>query len=502
MKKCFYLLVLNYFCFFPLFVQAVDVPTVCKGFFNKLFKRETDVTVKSNQISPSLLKEINDPGLSIKSVVRVTDEQYFGAHYFGNEIVFPTISPGKQRGQIKYLSVYIPSKSYVSKDEKEKGQFVVLFRINSDTNMHQVYEHWIHWPSHAKDSHLSEDLVKEIFDKIYRETYGESLEWVIKSQVIFKAITYGIENKLDQFDLYDIFNFDSLLYRNNQDRFRQLVVEVINHPEQIGSTSEKREISQIPSNSNKMGPEMRRLLLRSYTIEELKALPLEDIIALPSEDMKALPSEDIMALRFIDVIELFNTSEKIQILDMSWFSSELAIKLLMESPLWRASITHTQVRQLDVSGEGIQYIFVPTFKYYVWRPEPQNSKFKIIGIDTLSDEQIISLDRDTFLRDVFLAGDLFTEGLLPLEVQHFWMLHKGKVKELGFDTVMKGSLPKEMHNFILKKLGFNVDFEFMTPKQRRELFKKEIEMMTNISQQITMITDIVEENKRGNHNWF
>ena len=61
----------------------------------------------------------------------------------------------------------------------------------------------------------------------------------------------------------------------------------------------------------------------------------------------------------------------------------------------------------------------------------------------------------------------------------------------GYEVVMKGSLRKEVHDFILRKLGFDTDFELMTPEQRREVFKKEIEMMMNTSKQVEIINDLV-----------
>ena len=228
---------------------------------------------------------------------------------------------------------------------------------------------------------------------------------------------------------------------------------------------------------------MRRALLESYTIEEIKKLP----------------PETIKTLELTDVFDLFNTPEKIQTLDMRLLPSGFAVTLLIEYPLWRESITPSQIKQLNTTEQGIQYVFVPTFKHYTWRPKEEKA---VINIDNMSDRQIMDLNRDTFLRNVFLAGDLFVGGILPPVVNNFMILRGKKVKELGFDTVMDDSISKGMHDFIVKKLGFDIEFESMTPELRRKLFKKEIEMMTNNSQQAVIIMDLVRENTDGNHSWF
>ena len=189
-------------------------------------------------------------------------------------------------------------------------------------------------------------------------------------------------------------------------------------------------------------------------------------------------------LKLEEVAEQFITPKEMQTLDMSLLSPEDVITLLRENRSWRAAIIPDQIRQIDVSVEGIQHVFAPTFKDFIWAPE--------ISIDALSDEQVMRLDRDTFLRDVFLAGDLYVSGHLPPDVTEFMIQRKRTVKELGDDTVMSGSLPKVTHDFIVRRLGFDKDFESMTPDERRELFKKEIAMMTDTSQQIDIIEKLVE----------
>ena len=77
------------------------------------------------------------------------------------------------------------------------------------------------------------------------------------------------------------------------------------------------------------------------------------------------------------------------------------------------------------------------------------------------------------------------------DVTQFMLARQIRVKEKGRDVVMSDSLPKEVHDFILRKLGFPVDFEDMTPAQRREVFKAEIKMMTDLKQQMEIIEDIV-----------
>ena len=190
-----------------------------------------------------------------------------------------------------------------------------------------------------------------------------------------------------------------------------------------------------------------------------------------------------------DLFSFYDTPEKMQILDMKRLSPEDVVKLLTENRSWRKALTPEQVRQIDVSVPGIQYVFAPTFKSFkhVFRNR------EALSIDTLSDEQIMSFDRDTFLRDVFLAGDLYVQGPMSRawDVTQFMIAMQSRAKEKGHDVVMSGSLPKDVHDFILGELGFPIDFESMTPTQRREVFKAEIKMMTNLKQQMEIIEDLV-----------
>lgn len=471
MKKYFYLFILSSLFLSPFHVQAIE----CESSFGKLL-RKIGIGSDINRLSKPYLilaKELADPKLPIQSTVLSGNGMYYGN---GTIPLLPKTPSEMKKRQPEYLSAYLPPKK-----RGQKGQFVLSFRVNLNTKTHHTYQHWIYWPSDAKNSTLSADQVKEIFNEIYKEAYGKTLEWMIEKDVISKTITQNI-GILNQLNLYDIFNFNSLFFKDKAGKLKQHIIESLTHSDQASLALKEPETSHIIP-SKKMSQGMRRVILESYTIEEIKKLP----------------PETIKTLELTDVFDLFNTPEKIQTLDMSLLPSGFAVKLLIDYPLWRESITSNQIKQLNATEQGIQYVFVPTFKHYTWRPKEEKA---VININNMSDKQIMDLNRDTFLRDVFLAGDLFVGGILPPAVNDFMILRGKKVKELDFDTVMDDSISKGMHDFIVKKLGFDIEFESMTPELRRKLFKKEIEMMTNNSQQAVIIIDLVAENETGNHNWF
>ena len=101
-------------------------------------------------------------------------------------------------------------------------------------------------------------------------------------------------------------------------------------------------------------------------------------------------------------------------------------------------------------------------------------------------------------------GPLFdsTRKDFSREVLIFETTRRQEIQEQGHSVIMKKSLPKKMHDFIVQQLGFNTEFESMTVEQKRELFKAEAEMMINTRQQIKILEAIIQENERGNHNWF
>ena len=438
MKKHLVYFILSFFCFssFP-----VEASWKCRLPFG-------------NKKSSTLLEELNNPGLTVKSTI-LPGGTWGQAWGHGP----PGLSDGQKEFSFTYTS---------AQNRKEKGQIFLLFKTNMDSNEHHSdYRHWIHWESDVKNPHLDENTVKIIFNTVYREVYGVSLEWMMEREIIPKTITSIQENKLNQFDLYDIFNFNSLLFNDKEDQLRRLIARLIaqitQFSDSIKFTYEKTDLFPVHL---KMTPLMRKTALESYSLKELRTLPPHQIKVLSLED----------------VLSFYNTPKKMKILDMSSLSPGIAVKLLTEHRDWRAAVTATQIKQLDVRADGIQYVFVPTFKHFV-----HVSTSEIKKIDLLSDKQIMALDRDTFLRDVFLAGEVYVQGHAPPNVRDFMSNRKIAVRKSDRETIMRDSLPKETHDFIARALGFDMDFESMTPQQRRKLFRKEIAMMTSPRQQFDLI---------------
>ena len=487
MKKCIYFLILSCLWFSHLNTQA----GLCEKGFQKLIailKKNTERQNEKSRLASSrqpvqetLLKELSNPELSIQSIARPIQGQYYGEGFIPP---VTHLSPKERKGHVVYSSFYIPKQRLPVK--QKTGEFFLLLTIYLGERGNETYQHWIHWPSKAKKIHLSENTVREIFNEVYKSAYGRNLDWMLENDVLSKTIErIVIENRVNQFEAYDILNMSSLLFRAEAQKLKDIITKVLESPQSAPQEKTQPTQEQTPSLllSDQMSAGMRRIILRTYPIEILKRLdPIE-----------------IKTLRLSDIVELFNTREKIRIVDMSLLLPEVTVNLLTEHQLWRESVTPNQIKQLDTSAAGIQYVLVPTFKHYVWRPGEETKK---ISIDTLSDAQIAALNRDTFLRDVFLAGEIYAEGILPVEVINFKMQRKKEVYILGLDTVIDKSLPKEMHDFIVKKLGFDVPFESMTVEQKRELFKKEVDMMTNSKLQARILEEVIQENKQSNHNWF
>ena len=415
---------------------------------------------------PSLLEELENPALEILSTVRSI--QTIQGNFFGNGIppLSSEIIPKVREGEVVFGHTYVPS-SRITED----GYSVIFWRMNIDAKTDNTYQHWIYWRSDARDSRLSKDKVKRIFNKVYEEAYGESLEWMIAQEVIPKMVSDSLARKVNYFEFYDLFRFNSLFFKNNGDRLRRIIMEGIRLPSDQGSSMSKEDVA-FHTPSKKMTPRMRELILRSHSVKELDP-------------------EYIRSLEFLDLVDVFNTPEKIKTLDLSLISPDFVVRLLRDYRLWRSSITPEQIQQIDVTAKGIQYVFVPTFKDRTWV-----DKSEIITLDKLSDAQIMSMHRDTFLRDVFLAGDLFTQGGYTVpEVKIFMAAHQNKVKEIGLDAIVEGSLSSGLYNFISRRLGFDMPFALMDAQKKRELFEAQIALMTDFQKQVAIITDIVRENR-------
>ena len=239
--------------------------------------------------------------------------------------------------QITYFAFYVPGKDITDRINKReflgKGHFYLSLTILLDAEARYTYRHWIHWPSRANNAKLSEDTVREIFNEIYKAAYGQTLEWMVANNVLQKIIDHIEKNHLDQF------NVNSLFFTTKEHQLKDIITEVIGEateqPHQTHLTSQAQTFSIIPP--TQIHPGMRRIILRSYSPEELKTLSPAEIRKLP----------------FKDIVELFNTTEKIQTVDMSLLSPEVQVQLLTEQNPWRESITPDQVQQLDTRAKEI-----------------------------------------------------------------------------------------------------------------------------------------------------
>ena len=501
MKKIIYLLILNSLSlFFSLNTQAVS----CEGGFLERLRQSVfrhDQQLLSLEASrEALLKELKNDDVLIQSVVQPSNQHM---HFYGNGFL-PSVKYLLEtpKGLVEYSAFYVPEKDIqYPKNQKppvvKKGHFFLLMSITLDAEVRYIYDHWLHWPSKAKNARLSPNTVKGIFNEIYKAAYGQSLEWLIANNIFSKAMDHIERNHLNQFDVQDLFNFNALFFKTQEQQLKSIVTEFIGeatgeHTHQTRSTPKEQSPILVPPAQMIHG--LIRIILSSYSMEQLKTIP-------PTE-LRRLPVQDI--------VEIFNTTEKIQTVDMNSLPPKVQVQLLTEHTLWRESITPKQVQQLDTSIDGIQHVLVPTAKYYLWRP---SEEIKRIGIDTFTDAQIEKMDRDTFLRDIFLAGELFVDGAAPMRAAMFMTDRKQEVQKHGRSVIMKKSLPRGMHNFIAQWLGFETNFESMTVEQKRELFKAEIAMMINTrqekagmmiktNQQFQLLEAVMQENERGNHNWF
>ena len=472
-KHYFTFLVLGVFCFSSLPVQAIIWGSHFVNFcVPDLFEGKKQ--------PPTLLEELNDPELIIQSTI---SPHRFGA-YIGSHpiphIIREWVHQPAER-QVKYSFAYIPPR----KRRKETGHIALSFKLSLAPD--QGYQHWIFWPSNAENAHLDESTAKALFNKVYEGVYGKDLDWMVENHVIPKTIFslakqdgfHGVAaaSYVDQFKLHEVFQFDSLLFKGSEGELKLLVAEVIQNPDQSQASSPGITAS-------------------SYVDQSLDQSQTGSAKAIPSRmhpEMESAIQEITMKEATGQIMSLAEVRGRIK-LDIDSLYPEDVVKLLTENEDGRArdrreALTPEQVRQIDVSVPDIQYVFAPTFKHFrhVFRNR------EVLNIDTLSDEQIMSFDRDTFLRDVFLAGELYVQGpmMRDWDVTQFMITMQSRAKEKGRDVVMGESLPKEVHDFILSELGFEADFEDMTPAERRKVFKAEIKMMTDFKQQMKIIEELV-----------
>ena len=454
-KRFFYTwFIVGSFFLFPFQVEAINW---------NLFGKKKPAT---------LSEELNDSELTIKSYIKPFDNYPFGD--IPDTSIINGLFPPAEEAKAEYAVAYTSSNK-----QSKKMRVTLIFKTSNSLGQGNSYQHWIYWDSDVEnpDPMMNEETVKAIFDKVYETAYGRTLGWVVERKVIPNLLSYARDNNLTYFDINDAFDFNALLFRgkrgevreDKQEELRRLIAQTVQSSDQ-GEVSVSKTAESILPNPN-MTSLMERIVFGSYSAEEFKSIP----------------AEKIKKLVAWEILSLLNTPEKIKAMDMNSIASDIVVRLLTNNRTWREAITPDQLKQLDVRTHGIQYVFAPAFKEFV-----RVSGSEVISIDGLSDEQIMSMDRDTFLRDIFLAGDLYVEGgYLSPSIETFMTDRQKKVKEKGHEAVMQGSLSEEEYNTISDSMGFDEDFKNMTAQQRRELFKKQIAMMTDFIQQIKIISDLV-----------
>ena len=175
------------------------------GLIKRLFNRFAEEP-------PTVLDELNDPELKIGVFVWARPKNGYGA--FGgidyiNEIGLRMHEPRK------FTSYYKPVNS-----KNKKGFFVLVFSTNLlikdpppgiDGRLN-IFRHIIYWRSEAKNTHLDENTVAQIF-----ETLLEGKPDTVAQE------TY---NRL-AFDPYGHEIIEPLLFRDNTDKVREAIIHAI-----------------------------------------------------------------------------------------------------------------------------------------------------------------------------------------------------------------------------------------------------------------------------------
>ena len=432
----------------------------------------------------TILEELNQPGLKIKSLLFLPHKGWSAADQdsFLNVVSFDALPENltysidfvfpSQKGNASSKEGSLTQfRDYVTGIGKRGKRLIVLsFRMGE---AHYRYTHHIYWETSLKPPlDLDGAVAESVFNKLYEEVYGEGAE---KMADLFLNAEKATPRLFDKSAL----NLDRLFFHEREEDLRAFVLSAVENPKEQSEGVEEGGTTPFLI-SRKIDKRIRYQILSASTLEEVKAIPPDQIKALTNEELTAL----------------FNSEEKIQVLDIRLIAPDLQTELLATSPLWKQSVTAYQIAQLDVTAKNIQYVFVPEFKYYTYRPADT------IPLSLLSDAQIMEMNRDTFLRDVFLAGDTSLPSIISWEVSDFIRSTKHKFRTAGPEKIMESSLPDKMYAVIAENLGFPSDFDSLTARERRELFKKEMEMMMSGQLTLEIIQAVIKENTAGNHQWF
>lgn len=370
------------------------------------------------------------------------------------------LSPGDELA--RYSASYIPLKT--EKWARKKRGLIVLSLRSSSSFVHGIY-----WETSLKPPFsLSEREAQALFEKIYEEVYGEAPE--VMMDLISKANPADIQSNATK-----ILNLKELFFEGRGDKMRELVLSALEEAPSAREKPSKQKQLQVWPSAKKVSSQLREIALRGWTAEQLKTADADRIAPLSLADIK----------------NVFHSKEKIQALDMRLILPGFQVELLTSEVLWRESITPDQIRQLDTAAEGMQYVFVPSFKH--WTHDPHS-----ISLSALSESQIMRIDRDAFLRDVFLDGDTFIRGWVSGKASAYLAERRKQFRyfrdlgDQGLGEAVKRKLPEEIYAVIVSELGFSENFEAMGAAERLRLFEAEARMMLDGKLQHKIIQAIAD----------
>ena len=182
----------------------------------------------------SLLEELSQPGLNIKSVLFVPDRVTpvnFGRWFWSpNNVSYPgpltELQPFPKTG-VTYSIFTLPLK------KKGKGFIVLSFQAAGG------YSHKIYWESSLTQQPLDFDktVAEKVFNELYERVYGEGAEKM--ADLLLTALM----NPILLNDIERVMNLKSLFFDKSEEDFRVFVLSAFQNLAAQSKTAEKSEES-------------------------------------------------------------------------------------------------------------------------------------------------------------------------------------------------------------------------------------------------------------------
>ena len=213
---------------------------VCSSVFSKLFGRKSKLTSQGAKPKPTLqesklilLEELNQPDLEID--VQLTARplggyRHYGRGSFPGSSIHPTgdlIHSSFGSAHLGEPGDYIYLSSYYT-DRAKDGWFVIAFTLKQQTqqlgaeidNRISLHAHLIAWRSKAKIAELSEQIVRKIFEELYK---GDPIS---KSREAYEQIAVRPPNKA-----YDEILHPLVFKDRGIDQVKQIIIKVLSEHE-------------------------------------------------------------------------------------------------------------------------------------------------------------------------------------------------------------------------------------------------------------------------------